>query len=79
MSRLYGESFPMGDYFTLVLNRRSATIQALAARSEDDEVTTLLCQQIYDLARMAAQPLEAEEITAFLARSQKIVGMVAER
>ena len=79
MSRLYGESFPMGNYFTLVLNRRSATVQALAARSEDDEVTTLLCQQIYDLARMAAQPLEAEEITAFLARSQKIVGMVAER
>ena len=76
MSRLYGESFPMGDYFTLVLNRRSAAVQALASRDENDEVTTLLCQQIYDLARMAAQPLEAEEITEFLARSQKLLGMV---
>ena len=28
------------------------------------------------LARMAAQPLEAEEITAFLERSRKILNMV---
>ena len=76
MSRLYGQSFQMPDRFTLVLNRRSATIQAIAAR-EDDETCTLLCQQVYDLARMAAQPLEAEEITAFLTRSQKILAMLA--
>ena len=37
----------------------------------------MLCQQVYDLARMAAQPLEAEEITAFLTRSQKLLGMLA--
>ncbi len=76
MSRLYGQSFSMPDQFTLVLNRRSETIQALAARSAEDETTTLLCQQIYDLARMAAQPLEADEITAFLTRSQKLLGML---
>ena len=76
MSRLYGQSFDMPDQFTLVLNRRSATIQALAQRDPADETTALICQQIYDLARMAAQPLEAEEITAFLARSQKLVGML---
>ena len=77
MSRLYGESFPMMDRFTLVLNRRSATVQALAQRDPEDETTVMLCQQVYDLARMAAQPLEAEEITAFLTRSQKLLGMLA--
>ena len=76
MSRLYGQSFKMPDRFTLVLNRRSTTIQAIAAR-EEDETCTMLCQQVYDLARMAAQPLEAEEITAFLNRSQKILSMLA--
>ena len=77
MSRLYGESFPMTDRFTLVLNRRSATVQALAQRDPDDETTVMLCRQVYDLARMAAQPLEAEEITAFLTRSQKLLAMLA--
>ena len=76
MSRLYGESFPMTDRFTLVLNRRSATVQALAQRDPEDETTVMLCRQVYDLARMAAQPLEAEEITAFLTRSQKLLGML---
>ncbi|MGN0777917.1 MAG: molecular chaperone HtpG, partial [Aristaeellaceae bacterium] len=77
MSRLYGESFPMTDRFTLVLNRRCPTVQALAQRDAEDEVTVMLCQQVYDLARMAAQPLEAEEITAFLTRSQKLLAMLA--
>ena len=77
MSRIYGERFPMPDRFTLVLNRRNETIQALAGRDPKDETTVLLCQQIYDLARMAAQPLEAEDITRFLERSRKLLGMVA--
>ena len=77
MSRIYGERFPMPDRFTLVLNRRNETIQALAGRDPKDETTILLCQQIYDLARMAAQPLEAEDITRFLERSRKLLGMVA--
>jgi len=76
MSRLYGQALELPEQFTLVLNRRSETIQALAARSAEDETTALLCQQIYDLARMAAQPLEADEITAFLTRSQKLLGML---
>ena len=77
MSRLYGEKFPMPDRFTLVLNRRNSTVRTLAAR-EEGEVTDLLCKQIYDLARMSAQPLESEEITDFIARSQKLVSMVAD-
>ena len=76
MSRFYGQGFAMPVQNTLVLNRQNATIKALAARDPADETTGLLCKQIYDLARMAAQPLEAEEITAFLARSAKLLGMV---
>ena len=77
MSRLYGERFPLPDRFTLVLNRRNDTVRALAARDPEDETTRLLCQQVYDLARMAAQPLEAEEITAFLSRSSKLLNRIA--
>ncbi len=76
MSRFYGERFPMPDNFSLVLNRRNKTVQALAGRDPEDETTKLLCCQVYDLARMAAQPLEAEEITAFLERSRKLLGMI---
>ena len=76
MSRIYGEQYPIPDYFTLVLNRRNETVRALADRDPEDEVTKLLCHQIYDLARMAAQPLEADEITNFLERSRKLLNMV---
>ncbi len=76
MSRIYGERFPLPDRFTLILNRRNTSVQALAGRDPEDETTQMLCCQMYDLARMAAQPLEAEEITAFLERSRKLLGMV---
>ena len=75
MYRMYGQDFKMPDRYTLVLNRRNATVQALAERDAEDEMTILLCQQLYDLARMAAKPLEAEEITNFIQRSQKLVAM----
>ena len=76
MSRIYGERFPLPDRFTLVLNRRNDTVQVLAERDPEDETTKMLCQQVYDLARMAAQPLEAEEITAFLNRSSKLLNKI---
>ena len=73
----YGmEGMPIS--YALVLNRRSATVRALANRDPASENTKLLCEQIYDLARMSAKPLEGEEITTFLTRSQKLVGMLAE-
>jgi len=75
MYRMYGQSFQLPDRYTLVLNRRNSTVQALCERDPEDETTVLLCQQLYDLARMSAKPLEAEEITAFIQRSQKLVAM----
>ncbi len=79
MSRIYGQNFPIPDSFTLVLNRRNETVQALAEKDPEDETTKMVCCQVYDLARMAAQPLEAEEITAFLERSRKLLNMVVQR
>ena len=76
MSRIYGERFPIPDRFTLILNRRNETVQALAGRDPEDETIQMICSQIFDLARMAAQPLEAEEITAFLDRSRKLLNRV---
>ncbi len=76
MSRLYGDKFPIPDRLTLVQNRRNGTVQALAERDPEDETTKMLCCQIYDLARMAARPLESDEITAFLERSGKLMNMV---
>ena len=77
MYRMYGQDFKMPDRYTLVLNRRNSTVQALAERDAADETTVLLCQQLYDLARMSAKPLEAEEITEFLKRSHQLVAMAA--
>ena len=67
----------MPDIYDLVLNRRNATVAAIAARDPEDEMTKMLCAQVYDLARMTAKPLEADQITEFLSRSQKLLGMLA--
>lgn len=67
----------MPDMYNLVLNRRSATVQSLENRDPEDEMTKMLCLQIYDLARLSAGPLENAEITAFLERSQKMVDLLA--
>ncbi len=67
----------MPDMYHLVLNRRSATVQSLENRDPEDEMTKMLCLQIYDLARLSAGPLENAEITAFLERSQKMVDLLA--
>ncbi len=78
-ARRFREAYRMKDMpseYSLVLNRTNTTIQALADKDPEDELTKMICQQIYDLARMAAKPLENEQITDFLARSQKMVGML---
>ena len=75
--RRFREMYRMKDMperYDLVLNRRSPTVQALSARDPEDDLTLLLCEQIYDLARMAARPLEADQVTAFLTRSQELLG-----
>jgi molecular chaperone HtpG len=75
MSRIYGQDFKMPERHTLVLNRADAAVQRLLAET-DAGTKTLIAAQLYDLARMSVRPLEKEEITAFLARSNKLLKMV---
>jgi molecular chaperone HtpG len=75
MSRIYGQGFAMPSTPQLVLNRRSAVIAALNAR-EAGEDTFQICQQVFDLAEMARQPLEAEAMGRFIERSNKLLGLL---
>lgn len=78
MGRLYGRSdFNMPAKFNVVLNSRSKTVQKLADR-EKDERSVLLTRQLYDLAELSRQPLEAEQMTEFIRRSMEIVDMAAQ-
>ncbi|MDR0928342.1 MAG: molecular chaperone HtpG [Oscillospiraceae bacterium] len=75
MSRLYGQGFAMPSTPQLVLNRRSAVIAALNAR-EAGEDAFQICRQVFDLAEMARQPLEAEAMGRFIERSNKLLGLL---
>ena len=78
MGRLYGRSeFSMPARYSVVLNSRSSTIRKLAER-EQDERSLLLARQLYDLAELSRQPLEAEKMTEFIRRSMEIVAIAAE-
>lgn len=83
MSAMYGmdaNSFPSDE--TLVLNTDNNVVKLLlklkADESKKDE-TKLICQQVYDLANMSNKTLNAEEMTAFIGRSNKILEMLAEK
>jgi len=60
---------------TLVLNANNALVKKLT-QEDASENATLICEQLYDLARIANQPLGAEEMTKFIARSNRILGMI---
>ena len=57
---------------TLVLNMNNNLVQYIL-NNDESENTTTICQQLYDLARLANHPLKPEEMTAFVARSNKIL------
>lgn len=44
--------------------------------SGDEEKRPLIAAQLYDLARMSTRPLEKDEITTFLSRSNKLLEML---
>jgi molecular chaperone HtpG len=75
MSKIYGQDFKMPERHTLVLNRADGVVQRLLSE-EDAETKSMIAAQLYDLARMSVRPLEKDEITAFLARSNKLLKLV---
>ena len=66
---------------TLVLNRGNKLVKALLSMAEKEERKAdaeLLCHQVYDLALMSYRSLTAEEMTAFLDRSNLLLEKLAE-
>ena len=75
MSRIYGGSFAMPSQVKLALNRRCPVVAALSRREANEE-SFEICRQIFDLAQMARQPLEAEAMGKFIERSNKLLAML---
>ncbi|MBP3541988.1 MAG: molecular chaperone HtpG [Clostridia bacterium] len=75
MGRIYGQDFKLPEQLTLVLNSENAVVKSLT-KSADEEKNQLLAAHIYDLARMSTRPLEKDEITTFLSRSNKLLEML---
>ena len=77
MGRIYGRSeYTMPAKYSVVLNSRNKTVKKLASR-EKDERSLLLTRQLYDLAELSRQPLEAEQMTEFIRRSMEIVDIAS--
>ena len=76
MGRIYGQDFRMPESHTLVLNASNPIVKSLVD-SEEGEKRELMAAQLYDLARMSTRPLEKDEVTAFLSRSNKLLELLA--
>ncbi len=77
MSAIYGQDFSMPAKYTLVLNRACPTVKALS-QMRDEDLKKELCVQLYDLARMSSRPLEADDLKAFLKRSNSLASRLAQ-
>ena len=78
MGRIYGRhEFTMPAKYDVVPNSRSSTIAKLSER-EKDERSLLLARQLFDLAELSRQPLEADQMTEFIRRSMEIVDLAAQ-
>lgn len=64
-----------GDGETLVLNANNKLVKYVFDNPEGEN-TDMICCQLYDLAMLANKPLEADAMTAFVERSNKILGMI---
>jgi molecular chaperone HtpG len=60
---------------TLVLNSNNALVKYVLENPEGENTETICCQ-LYDLAVIANRPLPAEAMTKFIARSNKILGIL---
>ena len=79
MYRSYGQQMAgMADMFkeeyTFVLNKSNALIEKLESLGDEDK--KLLTEHIYDLARISHSPLTGEQMTAFVERSNKLLGRI---
>ena len=61
---------------TLVLNANNDLVQYLLA-NKDGEHSDMFCKQLYDLAMISHQPLQADKMTEFINRSNEIMMLLA--
>ena len=76
MMKMYGMSgmdpSMFGSQATLVLNANHPLVQFLVEHKRSKNVP-VICKQLYDLAMLAHKPLNPEEMTAFISRSNEIM------
>ncbi len=79
MYNMYGMDPSMfgGAGETLVLNANNSLVQYVLAHEEGAN-TEKICQQLYDLASLSHGSLTPERMTKFIARTNEIMGMIAE-
>ncbi len=80
MMKMYAMSgMPMGgmgkEGYTLVLNANNKLVQKILEDKEGENVQ-ILCEQLYDLALIQNAPLDPEAMTKFVARTNKIMGLL---
>ena len=80
MMKMYGmmgmDPSMFGTDVTLVLNANHPLVQYVL-NNKDGENTTLFCKQLYDLALLGNKPLNPEEMTEFIKRSNEIMMLLA--
>ncbi len=82
MAQMYGMSIPFGAMpsdETLILNGNNNVVKLLLKLKDDEskkEETSLICNQIYDLATMSNKHLDMNSKTNFIERSNKILELL---
>ena len=81
MMKMYGMAGMDPNMFgaegqTLVLNANNDLVKYVAEHA-DGENTKIICEQLYDLAMLSHAPLSPEQMTGFIARSNKIMDLLA--
>lgn len=64
-----------GSSETLVLNVNNELVKYIFANQEGDH-TTMICEQLYDLAMLGHKPLAPEAMTRFVERSNEIMSLL---
>ncbi len=75
MMKMYGMGamgMDTGNDGTLILNANHPLVQYVVDHKENENVS-VICKQLYDLAMIAHKPLNPEEMTAFVQRSNEIM------
>ena len=81
MMKMYSmNGMGMGDFGsegeTLILNANHPLVQYVTEH-QDGEHVQMICEQLYDLAKLQHAPLSSEDMTKFIARSNEIMLLLA--